>query len=270
MNVTYLPPSEPRPNLHFDKAQFGRRRQFPVEAHYVSMRNAPTTNGWRSTGISFADYGNMQTQTRKTVGAERRLNIPEYVLDEKRFRSVVVRFLEFKAGLQKRQLGTEAGRMQRVSARLKQKAEAAVVTLDKFCARYVAASDDAERKRFQRNIEEYDTTVRLCREPWAIPQMARAYYFERINSVEVGARLGFKSCHVRQILKRLSDLDAKMQAGTDVPKRSTGRPRTGNGQQIAAHTRHIARGIILKRCHLCVPPLPLFQLPVFSGEELRA
>jgi hypothetical protein len=215
MQITYCPPSPERPFLNFDKAQFNRRH-YPIEATYVSMRNAPEANGWRSTGLSFGDYGNMQTTKRKGNGSGgRRLNTPEYMFNEKRFRSVVIRYLEVRAGLLKKQSGTEVERMQRVSALLKQRAEETIFFLDKYCAMYVAATDDAERKRFQRRVEEYDTTVRLCREPWAIPQIARAYYLERLDSVGVGNRVGFKSPHVRQILKRLADLDAEMQAGTD-------------------------------------------------------
>jgi hypothetical protein len=80
----------------------------------------------------------MTTQRRKGNGSGgRRLNTPEYMLDEKRFRSVIIRFLEIRAGLLKRQLGTEVERMQRVSALLKHKAEASIVHLDRFCALYV-------------------------------------------------------------------------------------------------------------------------------------
>jgi hypothetical protein len=246
MQITYCPPSlERRPN---SQTQFIRPR-FPVEARYVGVQNAPDSNGWKSTGLSFSDYGNMQTQRRKGNGrGGRRLSTPEYMEDPKRFRSVIIRYLELRVCLNKKQLGTDAERMQQVSARLKQKAEAAIVHLDKFCALYVAATDDAERKHLQRRISEYDSAVRLYREPWCIPQMARTFYWEGLDSVAVGARVGFKSPHVRQILYRLSQLDAEMQAGTDVPAR---RPRASHHASYYHRRRHVKLGIVSPKCAFC-------------------
>jgi hypothetical protein len=280
MQITYCPQGPERLYLNFDRAQFNRR-SYPVDAHYVGAHRG--VNGWESTGLSFGDIGSMQTQNRKSNGRGRmrRLSTPAFMLDERRFRSVIIRFLEIRAGLVTKQSGTEAERMQRVSALLKQKAEQAVVNLDKFCALYVGASDDAERKRFQRRVEEYDTTIRIYREPWCIPQMCRAYYMEGLDSVGVSMRVGFKSDHIRQILYRLAHLDADMQAGTDAVRE---RKRKGPWQlSTRAHTRwHVNRGIASRKCAFCAigssetarkqtnDAQPLPQFPGFSGEELRA
>jgi hypothetical protein len=205
--------------MHFDRAQFASRRNQPVESKYVGASNG--TNGWQSNGLSFGDYGSMNTQKRRAPGGGRRLKTPDYMLDEKRFRSVTIRFLEIRAGFPKRQHGTEVERMQKVSAALEQKVKALAVQLDEHAARYVASTDEAERRQLQRNIVEFDTMIRIYREPWSIPQMARIYYFEGLQSREVGERLGFKSAHVRQILYRLAQLDAQIQAG-DEAKRAAG------------------------------------------------
>jgi hypothetical protein len=207
MNVTICPAVSDNPKLHFDKAQF-ERNQHPVEAHYIGLNNGE--NGWATTGLSYGDYGNMTTQKRGYT--ERRLETPPFMLDQARFTRVVIRFLEIRVQLSDSS-GTEAERVKRLEPRLKRRAEQAMAHLDRFCAMYVAATDETERKRCQRRIEEYDTTIRICREPWVIPAIARAYYFEGLRSTAVGQRVGFKAPHVRQLLYRLSRLDAEMQAG---------------------------------------------------------
>jgi hypothetical protein len=213
--ITFCPPALERKDSHFDKVQFASRRQFPVESTYVGPNNGDNGTAWRSTGLGFDDYRRMGTEKKRAPASGRRLKTPDYILDEKRFRSVTIRFLEIRAGFPKRQHGTEVERMQKVSAALEKKVKALVVQLDEHAARYVASTDEAERKQLQRNIVEFDTMIRIFREPWCIPQMARVYYFEGLQSREVGERLGFKSAHVRQILYRLAQLDAQIQAGTD-------------------------------------------------------
>ena len=52
-----------------------------------------------------------------------------------------------------------------------------------------------------------------------IPAICRAYYFEQLDSVGVAKGFGLRPPLVRQILHRLTELDAKMQAGTDDARR---------------------------------------------------
>ena len=135
----------------------------------------------------------------------------------------MIRYLENKAygaGKRKTQTGTEVERSLRLTVALKKKAEHAEKLLDMFAARYLATTDEAERKAFQQRILEYDTAIRVYREPWVIPQVCRAYYFERLDACVVAERLGFKPPWVRQIIRRLAVLDAKIQAGTDYYARS--------------------------------------------------
>lgn len=189
----------------------------PVEAHYVGSRNG--VNGWASTGLSFGDYQSMSCSRQKI--RERRLETPAFMHDERRFRAVVIRYLENKAyGAGKHparalRTGTEVERSLRLTVAMKKKAEHAETLLAMFATRYLAAADEAERKALQQRILEYDTAIRVYREPWVIPQICRAYYFERLESCVVADRFGFKAPWVRQTLRRLALLDAKMQDGTD-------------------------------------------------------
>jgi hypothetical protein len=225
--ITFLPPSPERPDMHFDRAQFASRRNQPVESKYVGAHNAPETNGWKSTnGLGFDDYRRMGTERRRVPGGGRRLKTPAYMQDARRFRSVVIRFLEIRAGLVRRQPGTEVERMQKVSVLLKQKAEVISRQIDASAARFVASTDEAERKMLQRNIIEWDTQIRIYRDPSMVPAAAKAYYGEGLRSNEVGERLGLKAPHVRQMLYRLTLLDAQIQAGTD--ERKYGRPVSPN------------------------------------------
>jgi hypothetical protein len=232
--LTICAPGPERPGLHFDRVQHAARRQHPVEAHYVGTNNGD--NGWSSTGLSFGDYNCMATgkNTRSSgrCGEMRSLPIPDFMLNEKRFRAVVVRFLEIRVGLTQ-QSGTVEERMERLTPVLRRKAEWASSQLDKWCAKYVKAiDDDAKRKYCQRHVEEYDTTVRVCRQPWVIPQMARIYYLEGLHSGAVGERVGFKATLVRQILHRLRALDAEMQAG--IVRRGRGEwKRLGSTERVA-------------------------------------
>jgi hypothetical protein len=222
MQVTYLPQGPERSELHFDRSQFIKLQQ-PVEAYYVGNNNGE--NGWQSTNLGYEDIRRMSTEKRKTVGRVRRLNTPDYMLDEKRFRAAVIRYLELRVQF-RCELGTETERLQRLMLLLKRKADWASAQLDNWCAMFVAATDDTERRRCQRFIGEYDTTVRICREPWVIPQMCRAYYYEGLDSVGVGMRVGFRSDHVRQILYRIGRLDSEIQAGC----------RLLNGRRTTAET----------------------------------
>jgi len=280
--ITFCPPSPERPDTHFDRFAFGNRQPFAVESTFVGVNNAPETNGWKSNGLSFSDFRTMSTSRNKRgVGNDRRLATPAYMLDEKRFRAVTIRFLEMRVGLYKKQAGTEIERMQKVSVLLKKKVEMFLRRLDEHCARFVASTDEAERKQLQRNIVEFDTQARIYREPWCIPQMAKAYYFERLKSVQVGERLGFKGPHVRQILLRLSKLDAQIQSGTDVrwqadPEKEAARaekeaklaaerqvkcaanPNYGRAWRIGSHKRyHVNRGIVSPKCAFCTEKVPV-------------
>ena len=232
MNVTICPPVSDNPKLHFDKAQFVRV-QHPVEAKYVGPSNGE--NGWVSTGLSFGDYSRMQKRKhRGSLANVRRLAPPAFMLDQARFRSVVLRYLELRVQL-RRPEGAEVERLQRLTPVLKRRAEQCIAKIDEWALDYVTNPSDAERKQLQRRIAEYDTLARICREPWVIPTMARCYYFEGLDSKAVGERVGFKAPHVRQILYRLGRLDAEMQ----VERRLTNAFRAKQSPEVASRAAQV-------------------------------
>jgi hypothetical protein len=259
--LTICPPATARQYSHFDNMQFASRRSQPVEAHYVGPNNGE--NGWASTGISFGDYSSMQTGKNKQtgVGRQRRLETPAYMLDEVRRRQVFIRFLELRAGLWTKQHGTEQERLARAEFKLKRGIPRLEALLDECALDYVTNPDDAQRQRLQRRIEEYDTTIRVNRDPSIIPALARVYYFEQLDSVGVAQRFGLKSPQVRQILYRLAQLDAAIQAGADRREKDRSaavpsspkmdKPLNGRGRR-GAHVRyHVQRGITSPNCAHC-------------------
>jgi hypothetical protein len=260
--ITFCPPAPPRHELHFDKAQFAARRQYPVEAHYVGLNNGE--NGVASTGLSFGDYGNMQTQNHRVVGRQRRLETPEYMLDEARRRRVMIRFLELRAGLNVKQHGTEHERLARAEFKLKQSIPRFEALLEECALDYMTSPDAAQRKRSQQRIAEYASIIRVNRDPAIIPAMARVYYFEQLDSVGVAERFGLNSDQIRQMLYRLTQLDAAIQAGHGEGREKQPQPKRAPlvattlrevRKEIAAraqHSRwHVKRGIISTDCALC-------------------
>jgi hypothetical protein len=232
-HITICPPSE-HPHLHFDKYQTPQRRiDFPVSAHYVGPNAG--INGWETkNGLGFDDYSRMQTQERKgRVGHERRLETPAYVLDEKKFRAVVLRYLERKAlwCRSERIEGTEVERAQRIAELSKLRAEREMQRLDAWSQEFVALrsatrTEESEKRIriIQQEINCCDTRIRILREPWVIPALVKAYYLEQLDSVGVASRFGLNSPNVRQILFRLSKLAAQMEAGTDFKERKPRKP----------------------------------------------
>jgi len=214
MQITKCEPAA-RPNLKFDSNQFSVRRQQPVEAHYARLPDG--SMGFVSTGISFDDYSRCQTsRTNHGVGSERRLPVPDYALDDKKLRTVIVRFLEIRSGLHKKQPGTLEERLARVSARLKERTERQSSMVDRLCAAYVACTDLRQRRFMEINIRGLDTTIRIAREPWVIPQVVRMYYRERLNAKIISETLCLNHDWVRQLLYRLEILSRKIEEGTDV------------------------------------------------------
>lgn len=211
--ITYCPPSPQNHNLHFDKGQFGSRRQYPVEAHYVGHGD------WASTGIDFDSYRRMGVEQRKTRG-DRRLPTPAYALNEQKLRETVIRYIEIRAGLLHRKLPyTLEQRMLIASHLLKVRAEKEMKRVDALSHDYVAlrsqpvsSENEQQLKVLQRRIAELDTSIRLSREPWVIPTIVRLYYHGTMDAVGVANEVGFKHAHVRQILYRLSSLADKMEA----------------------------------------------------------
>jgi hypothetical protein len=216
--ITYCPPAPENQKLHFDRHAFSSRHQYAVEANYVGANNG--SEGWKSTGIDFESYSRMGTKRRKQRG-ERRLPTPAYALDNNKQQAVIIRYLEIRAGFQRRRLPyTLHQRTQIVYAMLKWRADREEKRMDACAQEYVRLRSEQlcteyeERmKMLQREIVNLDTAIRVNRNPACIPLIVKYYYFGTSDSTGVAAEFGFKSCHVRQILKRLSNLADKIEAG---------------------------------------------------------
>src|ERR1700722_13319538 len=108
--------------------QFADRKQFPVSA-------APTADGWRSTGLDFADYGRMGTQQRKQSG-ERRLPTPAWAVNSPLLQQLLVSFMEERAGVRKKR-GTLAERLTRAQDIIRNMRPKWSDTLDRLCREFV-------------------------------------------------------------------------------------------------------------------------------------
>jgi hypothetical protein len=91
-----------------------------------------------------------------------------------------------------------------------------------------------------------------------IPAMCRAYYFEQLDSVGIAMRFGLRAPLMRQILCRLTQLDARIQAGTDTREWKYNASRGAIGK----HNRwHAARGIVSPKCVYCAKQNPEVTSP---------
>jgi hypothetical protein len=252
--ITLCPPQPPRPDSSFDKYQFGNRYSQPVEAKFIGYGNSQT--GWSSaTGLSFDDYKSCSTQKRKTIDYERRLSTPAFMQSPQRFRAVIIRYLEMRAGLRYSLPGTEMERMQKLTPLLKRRAEMAESRIDKFCALYVDARnrEDAEAcKSFERYIHQFEAECRIAREPYLIPAACKLYWFSGWKSTDIAVELGLKSDNLRQIFLRLRALDAKMQGEWNIQVRQ----RLSQAEYYHNY-RHVKQGKVSSKCRFCTAEVPL-------------
>lgn len=213
----------------FDTHQFADRVEYPVNAR-------PTTEGWISTGIDYADYSRMSTQQHKQSG-ERRLPTPDWAVNDVKLQYLLAAFLEERAGFRKEQPGTIKERIERAKKAIANQRPRQIATLDKLCHEYTLL------KKFGAHPEMSDDEVNnSLPQPLVIPSLARAfiekkrlrdleieiegidsyliyteadgglsklgsivylYYRTMLDSVGVGTELGLKPPHVRQVLFRL-------------------------------------------------------------------
>lgn len=108
--------------------QFADRKQYPVSA-------APTAEGWKSTGLDFADYGRMGTQQRKQSG-ERRLPTPRWAVNDDMLQKLLVHFMEERAGIKKKK-GTLSERLIRAQENIQHMRPKWSATLDDLCRKFV-------------------------------------------------------------------------------------------------------------------------------------
>lgn len=218
-----------------EPVQFAGRKQHPVGAHRV-------VDGWVSTGIAFEDYSRMSTQQHKASG-ERRLPTPQWSVNDKMLRELLVVFMEERAGFRKQQRGDLHERLARAKVAIIGQRPRLMNIAAKLCAEYVhlkrvgARPDmgDEElnlslaqplafpnmartylelkrRRELEIEIEGIDTYLRYTANGGAdvVAGIVYLYYRTGLDSVGVGTELGLKPPHVRQTLWRLHDTWKKM------------------------------------------------------------
>jgi hypothetical protein len=178
------------------------RPQFlPVHVDYTA------SGGFRSNGLSYEDYGGMH-MTGSEPAPQRRLETPDWALNDSRMRDVLVRYTELRAQFRKPQTGTPEYRLQcAIKRRLEYKPDL-TETLTHLAKRYVAVKkagkDPALLKKLSIEIEGLDTQIRFLGKDHTLA-LGVIYHYYRCgsDSVETAVALEIKPPHVRQILWRL-------------------------------------------------------------------
>lgn len=197
--------------LAFDPWQFAGRSAHPVHAKFVAGE-------WHSSGIAFEDYARFNTQNHKQ-SAERRLPTPEWAVDDSKLRELLVVHLEHRAGILRKQTGTQAERLARAAEKLKSSAPAKIEVIKKLNCEYVALKrSDPKHPRLRKlevQIENLDTQLRLIKRPAELLCGIVYFYFRaRLDSVGTALALGVKPPAVRQTLRRLHRTWHRLQGST--------------------------------------------------------
>jgi hypothetical protein len=208
LHLERLAPAPAHMHSSFDLHQFAYRPNSPVHA------NAAAEGEWTSPGIAFEDYARMSTQTKKQSGC-RRLDTPEWALDQTKLRALIVLLFEGRAfGRAKKYravvgVGTERERLRRAQSKMFADRPKKLAILDGLCIEYVTlkreGGDPARVRKLESIIEGLDTSIRMIDEgPGMVLRIVQLYYSVRLDSVGVGAEVGIRPPHVRQTLHRMA------------------------------------------------------------------
>jgi hypothetical protein len=220
---------------NYDQHQFAGRQSYPVNARR-------TLEGWTSPGVAFEDYTRMSTQQRKASN-ERRLPTPKWAVNDGQLRTLLVTFMEERAGFRKQQKGTLMERLERAKLAVINQRPRLIQVLERLCNEYVTLkragacpemSDEElnaslvqplvlpqyarrfielKRKRaLEIEIEGIDTYLRYTANGGAdvVAAIVYLYYRAGLDSVGVGAELGLKPPHIRQTIWRLHQTAEKI------------------------------------------------------------
>jgi hypothetical protein len=193
---------------------------------------------WESPCLDFADYQRCYTASHK-LNSGRKSTPPSWAQDDKKLRSVLVRYIEVRAGLRPQQTGSEAERIIYAEAILRSalpRCEAKLTELSQAYVRQKNAGYPAEAlRRLAINIENLDTVIRFNNQIAAKTLMAAHLYFRcGLNSKEVSDEIGMKPPHVRVLLYRMRTVAWQLGFG-DKPKFE------GKRESKAGQTARIAR-----------------------------
>jgi hypothetical protein len=194
------------------EVQFADRRQYPVSVNV-------TADGWRSTGIDWADYSRMGTQQRRQSG-ERRLPTPEWALNPEQLRALIVRVMELRACIKYPQPGTDSERLVRAQELIDLGLPAKTATLNRMCQKFVALKKDptATRRQIEKLsqlIEGLDSEICTLQKPdrgaEILAGIVHHYYGACLDSVGVATELSIKPPAVRRILWSMHRVWVRMQ-----------------------------------------------------------
>jgi hypothetical protein len=195
------------------------RKQFPVSANV-------TADGWRSTGLDWADYARMSTRQRKPSG-ERKLPTPKWALDDKLLQELLAEFFEGRASCGTLRTESDVNvplpfaprpieeRLASAQKKLRRQRGVQNHTLDTLCKKIVQEKDPQRKRALQREIEALDTSLVYTARDGGVAKIAAMvilYYRTTLDSVGVALELNVKSPHVRQTLFRLHETAKRLGA----------------------------------------------------------
>jgi len=213
----------------------------PIAAHMNAEGDMVSTSG-----ISFDDYSRMSTRSKSQNCVFHRNGVPAFVLSVSKLRAVIVHVVEVRAGFRNPLPGTHTQRLKCAQKVLDEKRAAKINILGGLCERYVALKNagDPEFKTLEPMIENLDTVLRV--NDHIAATIAGVLYLSwrcNMDSPAVGAALGMKPPHVRQILRRANIIARKLFGEVD----ATPLKFSANTEEQRRHRREYMRARYLKK-----------------------
>jgi hypothetical protein len=213
--------------------QFGDRRQNPVGPAGIDADGDVTSR----THIAFEDFARMQVRRRSQPNRGRRNGTPEWALNDKKLREVIVTYLEARVGRGRKndrpdppKAGSLVQRMNAVEHALRYELPARrCATMTKLCRELVeerkkTKPDEDRLRQLRIEIQNLDTTIRFERSaPAFVAAIVFYYYRAGMDSVGIGSEIGMSPMHIRQTLWRLNRI-ANRLANPKPPKEPKEKP----------------------------------------------
>jgi hypothetical protein len=234
--VTICPPAPPRHGLAFDEYVHIRRNMPVSRASFDAEGDACS-----ATRISFDDYRCMQTTQRK-LASFRESAAPNWSINDKQLRAVLVAYIERRAGLLKAQPGTEFQRLQRAQEVLNRNAKEQQLLLDRMTREYVEfkrhGADARVLRNYETEIKNLDTVLLFNKDiAGKVLHVVHCYYRLGFNSVETEAETGLKPPHVRAMLWRLRKVAASLGFSNPPARRRRHRPRVASPTVVFRYSK---------------------------------
>lgn len=210
----------PAHDTNLEWPQAPHRPKYPVAVDYEAGEQV-------GNGIDFSILKFMQTSRGRDQTAGRRLATPRWAFPGADQRTLLARFMEYRAGFRYPQRGTEKERLERARRQLLASRSRLERTLDRLLAAlhagppYHACSHGRGQRRTGRFIskrrleaEIQNVDAQLCIENVAgtIARVIFLYYGCGFDSVGVGIAVGIRPPAVRQVLHKLHVLWRRMEA----------------------------------------------------------